>query len=251
MSADTKTMRGAFPWIGGHPSKGFLAHAVFAMLLVILLNILVTYWVPFWIQGIGASYLIFFYHFPSAINLFLFYAVVAATSAMYLKTKDPIWDVRARAAAEVGVLANAVLLLTGSTWAKAAWNAWWIWDDPRLMSAAVMSLTYVGYLFLQSAVEEPDKRRQISAVFGILAFVNVPIVHFSIKWFGATSHPLKFDGLASDQRIVVTRWIGVFVFFVFYLLLYRLDFDRKAVAERADVLLARVRRIEESGGNNR
>jgi len=249
MNADTMMNAGALPRMGGFPSRGFVAHAVIAMLLVIALNLLVTLWVPFWIKGIGASYLIFFYHFPSAINLFLFYAGVAGASALYLKTKNPVWDVRARAAAEIGVLANAVLLLTGATWAKAAWNAWWIWDDPRLMSAAVMSLTYVGYLFLQSAVEEPDKRRQVSAVFGILAFVNVPIVHFSIKWFGTTSHPLKFDGLGSDPRIVATRWIGVFVFFVFYLLLYRLDFDRKAVAERSDVLLARVRRIEESGGN--
>ena len=239
------TSDGAFPWGGGVPSRGFVVHAVLALAALLALNVLVATWVPFAVQGIGHSYLVFFYHFPAALSVFALYGGAAFASAAYLKTRRPVWDVRARSAAAVGVLANAVLLVTGSTWAKAAWNQWWVWDDPRLMSAAVMSLAWVGYLFVQNALEEPERRRVVSAVYGLIAFVNVPIVHFAIKWFGATNHPMKFQDGESDFEIAFTRWYGVAAFAVFYLLLYRLAFDRAAIAERTEATLARVRRIEE------
>lgn len=244
--SDTTNLKaaGALPR-GAFPSRGFTAHAIIALILIIVLNVMLVRYVPLEIKFLGSSYLIFFYHFPSALNVFVFYGALMAASALYLKTRNPVWDRRARAAAEVGVLANVVLLVTGSTWARAAWNSWWVWDDPRLMSAAVMSLIYVGYLMLQGAIEEPENRRRTSAVYGILAFVNVPVVHFSIKWFGQTSHPMKFDEFGSDPSIVTTRWYGVIVFLVFYLLLYRWSFDRLSLAERVENALGRVRGIEE------
>jgi heme exporter protein C len=235
--------KGAIPGLPG-PSRGFIAHAVLALLSLLFLNWLVATYVPFEIKMIGDSYLIFFYHFPAALNVYLFYLMLLVFSVMYLKTKAPVWDRRARSAAEVGFLANMVLVLTGSTWAKAAWNAWWVWSDPRLMSAAVMSLIYLGYLMLQGAVEEPQRRRQISSVYGILAFVNIPVVYYSIQWFGQTSHPMKFDSMSADS-IVQTRWYAVFAFLLLYAALYRWGYDRKTNAEHLEDALQRVRRIEE------
>jgi len=215
-----------------------------ALVALLVLNWLVVTHVPLEIKMIGSSYLIFFYHFPAALNMGLLYTAMMGFSVAYLATKRPVWDRRARAAAEVGFLANMVLLVTGSTWAKAAWNAWWVWSDPRLMSAAVMSLIYLGYLMLQGAVEEPQRRRQISAVYGILAFVNLPVVHYSIQWFGQTSHPMKFDSM-SQSSIIQTRWYAVLAFLVLYSALYRWGYDRKTRAERLEDALQRIRRIEE------
>ena len=99
MSAESSNNEGAFPFFGGFPARGFTAHAVLALLMLLALNYMAATYVPFWIKGIGASYLIFFYHFPAAINVFVFYGAVAGASALYLKTRNPIWDVRARAAA--------------------------------------------------------------------------------------------------------------------------------------------------------
>ena len=244
MSGQSTRPDGAFPFLR-YPSRGFMAHALLALLMLVALNVMLVVWVPFEIKFLRSSYLIFFYHFPSAMNVFLLYGGLMGASVLYLRTKDPVWDRRARAAAEIGVLANAVLLVTGSTWARAAWNTWWVWDDPRLMSAAVMSLVYVGYLMLQGAIEEPSTRRRTCAVYGILAFVNIPVVHFSIKWFGQTSHPMKFDEFGSDPAIVTTRWYGVLAFLVFYLLLFRWSFDRITLSERVENVLGRVRGVEE------
>lgn len=236
---------GAFPlWSDGSPTS-FTIHAVLALALLLGLHWKITHDVPFAIKQIGSSYLIFFYHFPSAITTFLFYAGMLAASIAFLVRRNPIWDRRAIAAAEVGVLSNVVLLLTGSTWAKAAWNHWWVWNDPRLMSAAIMSLMYAGYLVLQRSIEDADKRRTYAAILGILAFCNIPIVHFSIQWFGTVSHPPKFSAL-SDAVIIQTRWFGVLAFFTFYLVLYRWRFHRQVVRESVEESLQRIRRLEEA-----
>lgn len=237
--------KGAFPLLGKGSAAGFVLHAALAFAALATLNWLVVHHVPFAIQVIGNSYLIFFYHFPAAINVFVFYGWVLAASILYLKTKDPVWDTRARVAAEVGVLANAILLMTGATWAKAAWGVWWRWEDPRLMSAAVMSLVYIGYLVLQHGMEDDARRRPFAAVYGILAFINIPIVHYSIRWFGEKSHPMEFSQL-SDAEIIRVRWFGVAAFFLFYLLLYRWKFERDDVRERTEASLASVRGLEEA-----
>jgi heme exporter protein C len=236
---------GAFPLFRWGSGTGFLVHAALALAALAALNWFVVRHVPFSIKVIGDSYLIFFYHFPAAINVFVFYGGVLAASCIYLATKRPVWDRRARVACEVGVLANAVLLTTGSTWARAAWGVWWRWEDPRLMSAAVMSLVYLGYLVLQHGMEDDARRRTYAAVYGILAFINIPIVHYSIRWFGEKSHPMQFSQL-SDAEIVRTRWFAVAAFLLFYLLLYRWKYERDTVRERAEAALLRIRELEEA-----
>ena len=113
------------------------------------------------------------------------------------------------------------------------------------MSAAIMWLTYAGYVLLQNQVEDSVKRRRFAAIFGILAFVNIPFVHYAVEWFGKTSHPEKFEDFTSASSITITRWFGVLAFLVFYLLLYRWRVAREGTKERLETVLARVRRIEE------
>ncbi len=235
--------KGALPGLRG-PSRGFVVHALAALAALLALNWLVVTYAPLEIKMIGSSYLIFFYHLPAAISMGILYTAMMVFSVAYLRTRRPVWDRRARSAAEVGFLANMVLLVTGSTWAKAAWNVWWVWSDPRLMSAAVMSLIYLGYLMLQGAVEEPQRRRQISAVYGTLAFINLPVVHYSIQWFGQTSHPMKFDSM-STASIIDTKRFALFAFFLLYAVIYRWAYDRTTRTERVEDALQRIRRIEE------
>ncbi len=224
----------------------FAIHAALAMAALAVHLYLITTYVPFAIRMLGSSYLIFFFHFPSAFNTFIFYGGVMGASALYLATRDPRWDRMARASGEVGVLAGLVLLATGSTWAKAAWGHWWVWDDPRLLSAAIMELCYLGYLTLQGGIEEPEKRRRYAAVFGILAFLNIPIVHFAIRWFGEVSHP-KVLSEFSDIEIIRTRWFGVLAFLLLYSLVLRFRYDRVSFGEETEATLDRVRRLEDEG----
>ena len=88
---------------------------------------------------------------------------------------------------EVGLAFLAGNLITGSIWGRVAWGIWWTWDA-RLTSALVCWLLYAGYLMLRNAIEEPTQRATFAAVFSIFAFIDVPIVIFSIKWW-RTQHP--------------------------------------------------------------
>jgi heme exporter protein C len=88
---------------------------------------------------------------------------------------------------EVAVVFLFIGLTTGMIWGRIIWGIWWTWDA-RLTSALVCWLLYAGYLMLRRAIEEPTQRATVAAVFSIFAFVDVPIVIFSIKWW-RTQHP--------------------------------------------------------------
>ncbi|MCI0652157.1 MAG: cytochrome c biogenesis protein, partial [Planctomycetes bacterium] len=129
-----------------------------------------------------------------------------------------------------------------SCWARIAWNKWWIWYDPRLLSAAFMWLVYVGYVVVQTQMEPGAERRRWAAVLGVLAFVNVPIVHFAIQWLGEKSHPQE---VGQDSAIRWTAGYGVLAFFAFYSLVYRWKLAGERARDRLLGALASLRRLEE------
>ena len=135
----------------------------------------------------GMIYRIIFFHVPAAITAMLCACVTCITSIVYLLTKNLKYDAISVAVTEVGLAFLAANLVTGSIWGRIIWGIWWTWDA-RLTSALVCWLLYAGYLMLRRAIEEPTSRARISAVFNIFAFVDVPIVIFSIKWW-RTQHP--------------------------------------------------------------
>jgi heme exporter protein C len=47
---------------------------------------------------------------------------------------------------------------------------------------------YICYLLLRTLVDEPDRRALMSALFGVFAFIDVPIVFGAIRWW-RTQHP--------------------------------------------------------------
>jgi len=49
-------------------------------------------------------------------------------------------------------------------------------------------LLYISYLLLRTLIEEPDRRALLSALFGIFAFIDVPLVFGSIRWW-RDQHP--------------------------------------------------------------
>ena len=130
---------------------------------------------------------IFYVHVPSAWVGYLAFAVVFIASIAYLRTGARRWDLLAHSAAEIGVLFVTLVLITGPIWAHPVWGTWWQWDA-RLTSALVMWLTYIGYLFLRNLTVDPSRSGRLAAIVGIVGFINVPIVHFSVQWW-RTLHP--------------------------------------------------------------
>jgi heme exporter protein C len=161
----------------------------------------------------GAIFKIIFFHVPAAWT-----AIVAATASLvmsvqFLRTKDFKYDAAAVAVTEVGLAFLGANLVTGSIWGSVIWGIWWTWDV-RLTSALVCWLLYAGYLMLRHAIEEPTQRATFSAVFSIFAFLDVPIVYFSIRWF-RTQHPgpVFFSSNGSFPpdwtMVLLWNWIGL------------------------------------------
>lgn len=125
---------------------------------------------------------IMYVHVPAAWSGFLAFFIVFAMSIAYLLRKDPRFDRVAHAAAEVGVVFMALAIVLGAIWGKPTWGVWWTWD-PRLTSAAVLLAIYLGYLAMRSFTDEPDRRARVSAAIGIIGFLDVPIVYFSVLWW--------------------------------------------------------------------
>ncbi|HET6207420.1 MAG TPA: cytochrome c biogenesis protein CcsA [Terracidiphilus sp.] len=135
----------------------------------------------------GAIFKIIFFHVPMAITALTCALVAFLASVTFLITKNFKFDALAVAVTEVGLAFLAGNLITGSIWGRVIWGVWWAWDA-RLTSALVCWLLYAGYLMLRRAIEEPTQRATFAAVFSIFAFIDVPIVIFSIKWW-RTQHP--------------------------------------------------------------
>jgi heme exporter protein C len=91
-------------------------------------------------------------------------------------------DALAEAATEVGVVIGTVGVLLGAIWGRPTWGVWWTWD-PRLTTAAITIVSFLGVLALRKFVEDPERRATWSAVVGIIASVNIPLVWFSVQWW--------------------------------------------------------------------
>jgi heme exporter protein C len=127
---------------------------------------------------------IMYVHVPTAWNamLALTWAFICALASLF--RGEWKWDARMEASIEVGVVLSFLLCMQGSIWAKPTWGVWWDWD-PRLTTTAVMLFAFLGILTLRKFVDDPVKRATWSAAATIVAFVDVPIVYFSVKWWNS------------------------------------------------------------------
>lgn len=189
-------------------------------------------------REMGIVQKIFYFHVPLAWNAFLGFAIVFFASFRYLATRDPKWDARAVAAAEVGVLFTTLVLITGPIWAKPVWGIWWTWDA-RLTLTFVLWLIYMGYLMLRRYIEAPERRATLAAIVGVMGFVDVPLVYFAIRWW-RTQHPqpVIMGGQDSglDPRMATTLWVSTAAYLLLFTVLYRRRLAVENLRHRVGVL---------------
>ena len=171
---------------------------------------------------------IIYFHVPSAWVSMLAFGVTMAGSVGYLITGKRNWDSLALASAEIGLAFTLAATASGSIWAKPAWNVWWTWD-PRLTTYTIVFLLFVAYFMLRSAMEDPARRARFAAVYGIFAFLSVPITFMSIRWW-RTIHPVLIDatqgfGLSPNMMTAFFFSLGAFTLLYIALLMnrYRLE----------------------------
>ncbi len=120
---------------------------------------------------------------PSVITAYAALAVGLFGGLWYLITRNQTADRVSASAIEIGVVFTGLTLVTGMIWGRPVWGVWWDWGDARMVSTAFMFFFYVGYLALRRSIPDPDIRARRAGVLAIVAFVQVPIVHFSVSWF--------------------------------------------------------------------
>ncbi|MED5405364.1 MAG: cytochrome c biogenesis protein [Chloroflexota bacterium] len=183
---------------------------------------------------------VFYFHVPVAIMSFAAFFVVFIGSLGYLIRRTPRWDAIAHASAEVGVVFVSLALLTGIIWARPVWNTWWTWE-PRLTTTMILWLIYVAYLMVRSYAPTPSKGAIYAAVVGIIGFIDVPIVYYSVVWWRSI-HPSPVVGPFA-QTDALERTMGLILLFS---LLTFLVFFAYMVAERIE-----LRNTEEALGKIR
>lgn len=163
-------------------------------------------------EHMGLVQKIFYLHLPLAWWGLLSFFLVFVGSVVYLLKRNPFWDSLCEAAAEVGLVLAGLSLITGSMWAKMAWNTWWTWD-PRLTTALAMWFIYSAYLILRKLDFSPERRGVISAVIGIVAFLDVPLVFFSARLWPQTIHPQVVrgeGGMDPDMKLTMIFCVASF-----------------------------------------
>jgi heme exporter protein C len=164
-------------------------------------------------EGVRILYL----HVPSAWLAYLAFAVTGLASAAYLwrRTRSLVWDRIAGASAEVGVLFMGITLVSGSLWGHISWGVYWTWDS-RLTTTAFLFVTYVGYLAVRGLGGSHEQRAKRSALVALLAVLEIPLVHFSVRWWrplhqGESVASGKLDGL-----MLFSLFVGLIAFTLLY-----------------------------------
>jgi heme exporter protein C len=186
---------------------------------------------------------IFYFHVSSAwVGFFAFFVTFVAGIA-YLRSRDSRWDSLGLSSAEVGITFTSIAVLTGSVWAKPTWNAWFPWQqEPRLLLISILLLIYLAYLMLRTFVEDREQRARFAAVYGMVAFLSVPLTFMSIRWWQRL-HPVIFDRQSAglSPSMLTTFIFCLATFTVLYLALL---VQRQSLAQLADQVEALREKLE-------
>ena len=190
--------------------------------------------------NLGNVQRVFYIHVPIALMSFLAFFIVFVGSVMYLVKRSSRWDSMALAAGEVGVVFVTLALITGVIWAKPVWNVWWTWE-PRLTTTLVLWLIYVGYLMVRAYAPNRPKAAVYAAVVGIIGFIDVPIVYYSVQWWRSI-HPQQVVGpLADAGSLDSTMYMVLMVSMLAFLLFTAWLILERMAARDAEDELGRLR----------
>ncbi len=168
----------------------------------------------------GDSYRIMFVHVPSAWMSMFIYVVMATSGAIGLIWKIKLADIVAKVSAPIGAIFTFLALATGSIWGKPMWGTWWVWDA-RLTSELILLFLYLGYIALQNSFDNPNTASKASTVLALVGIVNLPIIHYSVKWWntlhqGASVSKIGAPSIHIDMLIPLL--LMAFAFQLFYIL---------------------------------
>lgn len=201
---------------------------VWGLLLIVAggLFIIIALWMVFLYAPrevtMGDVQRIFYFHVASAWVGFLGFFITFLAGIGYLIRRERRWDILGLSSVEVGLTFIAMAIVTGSLWARPVWGTYWTWE-PRLTITAVQLLIYIAYGMLRASVDSVEQKARFGAVYGIVAFVTVPLSWFAIRWW-RTIHPdilTGGGGMAVTSRMTQTLMFSLAAFTLLYVILLR------------------------------
>jgi heme exporter protein C len=212
----------------------------FAALAAVLMA--VGLWISFFVAPVdaqqGQGYRIIFVHVPVSQMSMLIYVVMAAWAAVGLAFNIRLSAMMATALAPTGALFTFLSLVTGALWGKPMWGAWWVWDA-RLTSELILLFLYLGFMALQSSIDDPRRADKAGAVLALVGVVNVPIIYFSVQWWN-TLHQGASVSLTSAPSMASTMLTGMLVM----VLAFWMYAIAAALARVRNIILERERHTE-------
>ena len=205
----------------------------------------------------GQAQRIMYPHVASAWLAYLSFGVTALAGIGWLWKRDLRFDAVALSSAEIGVMFTAFAIWGGMMWGQPVWGVMWQWEDPRLTTTALLLALYVGYLLLRRLTDDPERRATRAAIVGIVAALDIPIVHFSVEWWrglhqtATIGSPDKVLNPAAPMAFVGTLlfMLGSFTLAWGYLMtrryqLARAEAEREEAARRGYLVQAAARAAE-------
>jgi heme exporter protein C len=200
----------------------------------------------------GDAQRIMYPHVASAWVAYLSFGVTAVCGILWLWKRDLRFDAIALSGAEIGVMFTAFAIWGGMMWGRPVWGVYWQWEDPRLTTTALLLALYVGYLLLRRLTEDPERRATRAAIVGLIAAIDIPIVHFSVEWWRGLHQTAT---IASPERalnpaappVFVLTLLGMLAAFTLtwlYLMIRRYQLARAELAREEDARLGRLRAIQ-------
>jgi heme exporter protein C len=162
----------------------------------------------------GDAFRIIYVHVPAAWMSMFVYVVMALAGACGLIWKVKLMDGIARSCAPLGASFTLLALVTGSIWGKPMWGTWWVWDA-RLTSELILLFLYLGYMALQSAIDDRRTAARAGAILALVGVVNIPIIHFSVEWWN-TLHQGPTVTKLDQPSIHVTMLIPLLIMSIAY-----------------------------------
>jgi len=185
---------------------------------------------------------IFYIHVPVAETSLLFLILGGIFGGMFLAKRDRSYDQKSYAAVEIGFIFGLLVMLSGVLWTRADWSVWWDWE-PRLTTFLILILMYAGYFVLRSSVQEESSKARFSAVFAIIAAVNVPLTFLAGRLDALKpAHPIIFSksGAAMEGPMLAAFLISMFGMLLFATSLYITRLDILRAGEELDYLKEQV-----------